>query len=36
MGKLHGKFCIYIYIFCVNNNKDADVKCPQIMKCIFC
>jgi len=25
-----------LVVFCVNDNKDVDLKCPQTMKCIFC
>jgi len=28
---------IYIgFFFCVNDNKDVNVKCPQTMRCILC
>jgi hypothetical protein len=25
-----------LVFYCVNNNKQVDVKCSQLMKCIFC
>ncbi len=36
MWKSHGIICLCYVFFCVNDNKDVDVKCPQTMTCIIC
>jgi len=36
MWKSHGIICLCCVFFCVNDNKDVDVKCPQTMTCIIC
>lgn len=27
---------LYVGFFCVNDNKDVDMKCTQTMRCIIC
>jgi hypothetical protein len=35
MWKSYGRNSL-CWVFCVNDNKDVDVKCPQTMRCILC
>ncbi len=35
MWKSHGRNFLY-QVFLVNHKKNADVKCPQTMRCILC
>jgi hypothetical protein len=34
--KVHVQRILYVGFFCVNDNNDVDMKCPQTMRCIIC